>query len=250
MIDTTSLIRNPRIVQEALSRKADKSIICTKEVQITFPQVFIQDNLVDLGDKPAVMAVFAIIVDNKHYAVSNALAKMVLTPDDTSTYTVGNEVYVLYTFYAGSTLTENSSLVKENTLSYYTYKTILSKGYVPWYFRVSDKSNIFNTALRHANVGIRCNRVIPAIHCALLCRDPKDVTKQWRHAVKTQEEFDKVRPIFVGANNVSIAIEGTIPNMAGSHTSEGFVGALTKPSFEKDPLEDILTGKFEGTRDE
>ena len=243
-MDITGLIRKPSAIHEVLKKKADKSIICTKTIQITIPQVYIQDNLVDLGDKPAVTALFAFIVDDKYYGVSNALSKMVLTPDEMSTYVVGTEVYVLYTFYAGSTITENYSLVKENTLAYYSYKTILSKGYVPWYFAVKDKTNLFNSSLRHANVNISCDRAIPAIHCALLARSPKDVTKHWRHVVKTQAEFDSVRPVFVGANNVSIAIEGTLPNIGGSYASEGMVGALTKPSFERDPLEDILTGKY------
>lgn len=249
-MDITGLIRNPDKVREALSKKSDKSVVCLKDIHITFPQVFIQDNLVDLGDKPAVTAIFAIVVDDKYYAVSNALAKMTLTPDETSTYTEDGDVYVKYTFYAGGTLTENTALVKENTLTYYTYKTVLSKGYVPWYFEVKDKVNLFNSALRHANVNIGCDRVIPSIYTALLTRSPNDVTKHWRHTVKTQEEFDTVRPVFVGSSNVSIAIEGTLPNMGGSYASEGFVGALTKPTMESDPLQDILTGKFKGVKDE
>lgn len=249
-MDITGLKREPDAVAAVLKKKQDKSIIVTGKVQVTYPQVFIQDNLVDVGDTPAATALFGIIVDDKYYACSSVLAKMVLTPDETTTYTVDNETYVLHTFYPGGTLTENCSLVVENTLVYYTYKTILSKGYVPWYFNVANKTDVFKSAKRHANVNINCNRAIPAIHSALLARSPKDVTKQWRHVVKTQEEFDTVRPVFIGASNVSIAIEGTIPNIGGSYASEGLVGAMTKPSYTQDPLEKILTGKFNGDENE
>src|SRR5690606_25517753 len=131
-MDISQLIRNKAIVHDALVQDGDK-LLAKKGMKIYIPVRFSERNLAVIGSETSILGIFAIVVDDKYYAVSNALAMLRIEPTSTNTVTVGDEDYFEFYFEAGSVVVADTQVVVDDTVAYYVYNEFIAKGRAPWY---------------------------------------------------------------------------------------------------------------------
>lgn len=241
-MDFSSMTRDPSLWSKLIKERADGSVTALQDCKIIIPRRFLTSHLATEGASPTILGAFALVSGDK-YTVFQVNAMVSISPDEVNSIQIDEEYYVEYIFYAGATVINTVQLIKDKVILYYIYYEFSSLGKMPVYMDYDkDAGEMFDSSVKHAGSGYGCDRAIVAIHIALRARDPKAIGTAWRHSVKSMEELKGVRPVMVGARNVSVAVQGTVNQVTGSHIGEGITGAIVDPSKKSNTLERILTG--------
>ena len=120
-MDITKLIRNAEKAHAAIKELDDGSLVAVKECKIYVPLRFTECGLAFVGLEKRIVGIYAIVVDNVFYGVSNICALMEITPTSTTKVMVDDEEYYEFTFEPGSVITPNVNLIKTDTLVYRIY---------------------------------------------------------------------------------------------------------------------------------
>lgn len=235
-----ALKRNAQKVHEALSELPDGRLVATKNVKICIPARFAEHGLAFIGIETQIVGIYAIVVDEQYYAVSNICAMVRIEPNSTSKITLDEEDYYLFEFKPGNTIISSVNLLKTDTLTYRIYDEIISKGRVPWYMDYADLGKIFDTAKYHAGANIGENSEVTELIVSLISRDPRDRTVYYRQSVKDEQDIVKRPPAFIPLRSVQYAATNTTNKLAGSYFSDGLVSALVSPADRVERIEDIL----------
>lgn len=240
-MDISKLIRNADKVHAALKEMPNGNLVAVKECKIYIPLRFTECGLAFVGVETLIVGIYAIVVDNVFYAVSNICALLNITPTSTVTVTIDDEEYYEFTFEAGSIITPNVNLVKTDTLAYRIYDEILSKAKVPWYMNYNDLGSIFDTALHHAGANVGKNQEVTELIVSMLARNKKDRHVYYRSTIKTQADLENTKPVFTPLRSVQYAATNTTNKLAGSYFGVGVNSALVTPASRVEHIESLLT---------
>jgi len=242
-MDFSALIRDPQKVYEALSLQEDGSIICLKPVKVIIPTRYLESSLAEIGATVSTLAVYAIVVDDKHYAVSKTLAMMTLTPTAVATRKYDETSYEELFMDVGSVFTPTTDLVITDTLVYYALENFVNRGRIPWFLDYEDVVTLTYTAEKHANVNLTSSHAVLAIIASAVARDVNDNRKYFR---QTLVGADKKRGrngrdvTFVPLSSVIMGATNTTSRLQGSHRTDGTISALINPSTRLERVEQLL----------
>lgn len=239
-MNPSTLTRDAKRVLDSWSTTKDGQMLTAKPCKIIVPARWTEQNLADVGTVTRTMAIFAIVMDDKYYAVSNAAAMMRLTPTETNTIKVGSDDYLEFFFEAGSVVCPNINLVKDDTLPYRMYNEFFAKGRVPWYISYEDLGRIYESAPYHANLQVGANHAVPELMAAAICRSEKDVTRYYRHVVEGEQDLVMNPPVTIPLKDVSLGATNTTARLMGSYFNDGLVSSLVNPSDRVEPIENLL----------
>lgn len=240
-MDITTLIRDPSKVIDAWSISKDsKSIIATKNVKVYFPKAYMTSTLGNIDDKFNVIGVFGIVVDDKYFCASDALAKMSLQPDTVNVVKIQDGEYYELGWEPGSIITPNRFLVVSKELLSEVSNEFIEKGKTPWYLNLPFLSNLFSTDKLFGSVRIAEDRSLISLTSAFRARHPDDRRRPFRAMVKTQKEFDTVMPVMTPLNSVAASASNTLTKLGGGYMNEGMVSALVEPSETLETVESLL----------
>lgn len=239
-MDVSKLIRNADKVHAALKELNDGSLVAVKECKIYIPLRFTECGLAFVGVETRIVGIYAIVVDDVFYGVSNICALVPITPTSTLKVTVGDEEYFEFTFEAGSVIIPNLNLVKTDTLAYRIYDEILSKAKVPWYMGYNDLGSIFDTANYHAGANVGNNQEVTELIVSMLARNEKDRHVYYRSIIKTAADLEKIKPVFTPLRSVQYAATNTTNKLAGSYFGVGVNSALVSPATRVEHIEKLL----------
>jgi len=240
-MDPRKLIRSPAKVLACLQELPDGRMVCTKDVKIYIPARWRERNLASLGVETAIVGIFAMVVDDLYYGVSNVNAMMRIQPTVRNKVLVDEEEYFEFFFRAGSTVVTNVNLPKVNTLTYRIFDEILSKAKVPWYLSYLDIVRIFETADYHAGAKIGAQLERTHLIASIIARDSKDRTQYYRQTVDSLDKLVKNPPAWVPLRSVPYGATNTTAKLGGSYFGEGVTSALIDPSDRVERLEKLLT---------
>lgn len=241
MINVRSLKRDAAAVRLSLKETPDHRLITLKDCKIYFPARFTERKLADLSVENYIVGIYAMVMEDSFYAVSNVCAMVKVNPNSMQKVKLEGEDYIEMSFPAGSVVIDNTMLVKNNQLVYYIYDEIISKGRSPWYLNYEDLGHIFDTAKKHANASIGSNPEVTRLLISLVCRQEKDRTKYYRTSVDNISDLESTPPAVVGLRNVIYAATNTLNKLGGSYFQDGVVSALVSPSTRQERIEAILT---------
>jgi hypothetical protein len=240
-MDIKSLIRNPKKVQDSLQELPDLRLVTLTGCKIYIPVRFAERGLAEIGNDTYICGVYAIVVEDKYYAVSTVNAMLRIEPSTVLKIKIHGDEYFEFTFNPGATVVSTLNLVRTDTLVYRIYDEIIAKGKVPWYLGYEELGKIFDTARYHAGANIGGNSEVTELIISIIARDPKDKINYYRTVAQTDALRDSIKPAFISLRSVEYASTNTTTKLAGSYFGTGVISALVNPSERKERLESILT---------
>lgn len=232
--------RDPGKVRAATPVQPDGSVIATRPVRIYVPERYVEKGLGEIGSDTFIVGIFAIVVDDKYYAVTKINALVRIKPTTTSTVKFDGNSYLEFYFEPGSVVLATTSLVKSDTLVYHIFNFHLSNGAIPWYLDYEDVAKLFHSADRHAGVRLLKNHSILEMFTAAVARDPTRRTAYYRHALDDGSEKPSHPLAWIALRNISLGATNTTAKLQGSYWADGMTSALATPSTKLERVEQLL----------
>lgn len=227
--------RNAAAVFSVLVKK-DSRLITKVPCQIHIPQRFEQINFAQVGMETFIYGLFALVLESGEYSVCNLMGMVKIVPDQVTTQMVGEAPYLVFSFDAGSTVIENTAIIKNDNLFFPAISEFIFRGNIPWYLNYEDIGKLFDTAQNFAgNPGGRSYEVNELL-ASMVSRSKLNRSQYYRLSEKPQEND----PDFVGLTNIFYSVKNTVNKLAGSYFTDGLVSALVEPSESTERIEQLL----------
>lgn len=239
-MDISSLIRDAQRVQDALEELPDNRLVCKQQVKIYIPARYLERNLAYVGVDTYILGIYAMVVDDKYYAVSLVNAMMPLDPTETNRVKVDGDEYVEFVFMAGSTVIKDVVLVKTDSLVYKIYDEIFSNGQIPWYIGYEELGKIFDTAKYHAGANVGSNQEVTQLIASIVARNKNDRVQYYRNHIKSLDDLKTDPPFFVPLKSVTYSATNTVNKLGGSYMTEGVISSLVSPADRSERIERLL----------
>lgn len=239
-MDISKLIRDPSKVHAVLKELPDNSLVALKRVRIYIPQRFEERDLASISNEIYICGIYAIVTDEGFYGVSTINAMVRIQPSSINTVKVDGDNYYEFIFNPGSVVIPDLNLVKNDVLTYQIFDEMFAKGRVPWYVSYDDLGGIYETADKHAGVGIGRNREVIELIASIVARDPSNLYQMYRHAIKNRGTLLTNPPEFVPLDAIQYTATNTTAKLAGAYMADGVVSALVNPSERQERIESYL----------
>lgn len=240
-MDYRRWVRDAAKVHACLHEAKDGSILTSKKCAIYIPERYAEKQLASIGAEVYILGIFALVVEDRYYAVSSALAKIRLKNPTIATVKFDGDNYLEFTFEPGSVVIADKELVKDDILTYYVFEEFITKGRVPWFMNYQqDLAGLFDTAELHAGVKLGNNHVVLEIIVAAITRNAKDPTVYYRHLIQKESDLKTIEPVTIPLRSVSYGATNTTSKLVGSYFGEGLTSALVNPSEKVETIETIL----------
>lgn len=233
--------RDASKVHACLHEAPDHSVVTSKKLAIYIPERYAEKQLATIASDIYTLGIFAVVVEDRYYAVSNAIAKMRVKPSVISTVKFDGDNYLEFSFEPGSVVIADTELVKDDFLVYKIFDEFISKGRIPWFMNYrEDLGHLFASAGYHAGMNLASNHVILDIIAAAVTRVRSDPTTYYRHRLKTLDDLERVEPVNIPLRSVSYGATNTTSKLVGSYFGEGLNSALVNPADKVEKIESIL----------
>lgn len=239
-MDRSRWTRNPAKVHAALVEQPDRSILATRDVRIFIPARFVEKQLADIAAEIYTVGIFAMVVDDKYYAVSTVNAMVRLKPTTISTVKFDGDSYLEFRFPAGSTVIADTNLIRTDSLVFKIFSEIIAKGRVPWYLDYEDLAKLFDTAESHANVRFGAVHSVLEMFVAAIARDPANRAQYYRLVYDEVNGVPTVKPDYIPFVSITYGATNTTSRLLGSYFDQGMVSALNNPSEKNEHIEQLL----------
>lgn len=239
-MNPSDLIRDPKKIHEDLQVLTDKTVLTKKGCKIYIPVRYQECSLATIGSETTILGIFAISIDDKYYGVSKAQAMLRVEPDSINTVTVEDTDYYELIFNENSIVILSTDVIQDNKILYKIYNEFIANGKIPWYFNYKDLGHLFENAKKYTGTALGANHGIMEMVSAMVSRDSKDLTKYYRHTVKSNEDIHTKPPTIIKLNNVTYGATNTTAKLIGGYFEEGLTSALINPSERVEPIEGIL----------
>ena len=244
-MNTKGFVKDVARVHGALREVIDpesgnESLVALKGCKIYIPVRFSERGLANVGVETTIVGLYAIVLEDKYYAVMVANALMRIDPVQTNKVSFDGDEYYEFVFNAGSTVIPSLSLVKQNTLVYRIYDELFSKGRVPWYMGYPELSKVFDSAKKHAGANIGADHEVTELIVSMIARNPNDRSQYYRQFIQSPEDLVNHPPVFIPLKSVMYSATNTTNKLGGSHMQDGIISALVSPSERVERIEGLL----------
>lgn len=235
----TLLERNAARVHATIVEKGD-ALVTTTGCKIYMPARFADRHLAFIGSVIRIVGIYAIVVDDKFFGVSSALAMINISPDSTTMLDIDGDSYYEFTFEAGSQITDNVNLIMDDQICYKVFDEIIAKGNHPWFFDYSDLGKLWVSGEKHAGVTFYANNAPWELLIATIARQQADRTKYYRHQIQTLDDEKTMPAAYVPFRSVIYNAAGTVAKVSGSYPYDGLLSALVTQSTKVEGIEGLL----------
>lgn len=236
----TTWTRDAGKVQAALTLQADKSAVTSKPLKLYVPERYVEKKLVKIGSEIYVVGIFALVVEDKYYAVSTTNAMMRIKPTTISTVKFEEDSYLEFAFEPGSVVFATTELIRTDTLVYYIFDEFIAKGRVPWYIEYEDLAKLFLSSDKHAGVRLGGQHAILEMFAAAIARDPNQRSRYYRQSLSDKAGANEPPPKFIPLRSIVDGATNTTSRLLGSYWNDGLNSALIHPSDKTERVEELL----------
>lgn len=233
------LTRDAKRIQNTL-KEMGNNLVTTTGCKIYFPKHYVNGKLGSIESNIHVLGIYAIVINDSHYAVSAICAKQILTPDTINNVTIDESPYLELIFEPNSVVILGLDTIKVSPFVFNIYDELIAKGKTPWYLDYADLGSLFDSALVHAGANLQSPRAILEMLSASRARLSTDRSKYYRNSLKTQAEYDSTTPDMIPLRSVAYGATNTTAKLLGSYLSEGISSALVNPSDHVEKVESLL----------
>lgn len=235
------LVRDPEYVFSCILENAD-SYIAKKGIKLHIPVSLEEASLLSIGVETYILGIFALIVDDKYYAVHNAPTMFRVEPTTVNKIEIDSVEYYEFYFEPGSLIIASRDVEVKDTTTYYIYNEMIGKARIPWYMDYEkDMPHLFDNAPVYAGVTIGASPSVMPMIISTLARNPKDLTQYYRHYLAELPPGTKPEPpVYVPFSSVIYGATNTIAKLGGNYFELGVISALNNPSVRRERVESIL----------
>jgi len=236
-VESSSYKHKPDLIAK-LFKQTGNTIIANDDLNIVFPERYIDKSLATLGSTVDVIAMVAIIDNQDNYGVMLMPITMTVTPNAIEDIMIDGKLYKSLLFDKGDVVVPNTIMVKNADFMYNLFDEFFVKGTVPWYISYDMLSDIFIESKKYANSGIGGDIVAFEILTATIARSAKDKHQQYRQTIKSTNDKSPVE--YVGLNSVYYSYVNTGAKLIGNYYGVAVTGAIVDKEKESTELVDML----------
>jgi hypothetical protein len=233
-------VRDAAKVKAACKEGSDGSIIALKPLSMYLPERFVEKQLAIVGADTYVIGIFALVVDDKYFAVFLGTAMFHVEPTTIATVKFNGDSYLELSFDPGARVLVSQEVVQDKLITYRIYDEIISKGHVPWYLGYDDRIELLFTANKLAGMEMLSNHAMLELNAAAISRDPSNINRYYRHMVESYKDLVTKPPISIPLMSVSYGTTNTTSRILGSYFEQGLNSSLVNPSTQVENIERLL----------
>ena len=203
------------------------------KLEILIPDRYAQHGCLELTNEVKTLGVFDMKVNGKDSGYLLP-ARITIIPSEMETITVGTDKFVRLTLYENDVFIKNRDVVMDEQLAYVVFYEIIYGGNAPKFLTYDDKVFLFDTVSEVTGISFPTDHVVFEMMVALLHRDKKDISLQYRLGDMKDE------PMNIPLRLVSHAALSTTSKIVGSYMDDGIDAALVNSSDINSDIEDLL----------
>lgn len=234
-MDSKAFKRDRAKVLAAVKVQKDKSVVALRTVKIYVPERFVEKQLAEIGSETYILGIYAMVTEDGYFAVSRTNAMMRIRPTTINTVKFDQDSYLEFVFEPGSVVIATTDLVASETLIYQIFDEFISKGNVPWYVDYDDLARLFESADKHAGVGLGKSAAILAMIAAAITRQRDNRARYYRHGLP-----EKAVPVVIPLRSITYGTTNTTSKLVGAHWNDGVDSALANPAEQVEKIEELL----------
>ena len=238
-MDVTKLIYDPVRVKQTL-KKRDGKVLASTPVKIMIPARYQLTRMASMGADVFIVGIFAIVLEDTYYAKSMVPAMIQIRPIKTTKEKVLGDDYLIFWFETGSEVIANTTLVKNDILSYHIFTEIIAKANTPWQMNYEEHSRVLEQSKKYSGPSLGDMVDVFSTLTAILSRSRDDRNVQYRSTLLNYEQMANDPPAFIPIRSIQYAINSTLTRLGGSHFGEGIISSLNNPTEKLEPLEALV----------
>lgn len=211
------------------------TLVVLKDTSLQVPAVFLDKELIVLGDRKYVPGTFALIQGDS-YAVLSAMASYEINPRKTTKVVVDGQSYYEFTFLKGDVMIKDLNTIQNGDMVYEIFNVYKFQGKMPWYYGPGDITNLLSSSGKYADLDVDSTPEVMEILEAFMSRLDTDTNKMVKSLQSWSEMRKRVR--YVPLKNVAY-LSNTMAMITGNYQSKGLLNTLTKTPNEVGTLEAI-----------
>lgn len=239
MVDFNQLQRDPERVKSALQASEDGAIIAKRPCAIYVPERWLSHGLLEIGEEIYTVAIYALVVDEKYYALSIVNTMVRVEPSAVNRVYLNEKSYYEFSFEPGDRVIASTEVVKSDKLLYSIFSEIVAQGNVPVYMNYLDLGRLFDTARTYGGVKLATTPTILHMLLSFITRNPDDKSQYFRQ-ITTGDDFDRVS--YIQMDSSIYGATNTTARMMGSYFDNNLTSALSRPSESEEDIEALLRG--------
>jgi len=238
-IDSKQYVKNVNKVKGCLKKLKDGGVVATAPLKMHLPQRLEEKGAVKITDTVTVVASYALIAEDKYYAMDNGTVPFQTEPTEINRIEVDGLPYIELVYEADDRVQSRPWGLKDKQMVAPINGEFMGNGNIPWYFEPSDLVSLSLNFERYNSVNLKTDMAIYEIIVSLMMRSPKDANVPYRDFVKSQEGFTNNPPEIVGVNQVDLIVNGTMAKLGGPYLNGSITGALNVQSESVSEIEYI-----------
>lgn len=236
MYDFSKLKLNPDVIFDLITVKGT-ILIAKEDLQFIFPKRFDLREFNTYEDAIRIVGIFAVVDTKGNYAVHNIPNRLTVSPNVTDSTVIDNEEHTVMTFYAGSVISEDTTMVKDTSYLNSLYNEFIVLGKVPKFFSYTDLLKTFKRTLRFNGSPVGKFNAPLQLLTSLIARDINDKNLPFRYS---KDSIGLPGTVYwVGLSNVHYAITSTLSKLGGGYASQAMFSAINNER-EMSELEELM----------
>lgn len=226
-----TLKRDKEYISKNLINKNNK-IYCSQKTIIEFPKWYEDKDLLDQSDKVYLYGIFAIVIDDK-YSVSVIPTLITTEPLMVNEIERDGVIYLQFTYAKGDCIIANTSIVKNESLSYNLFENFYLSARIPWFVEYEDLVRILDNVFPYSKSNLGNNYIANELTTSFISRASSD--KRLFYRQKTTDGIS-----FTDMNNVYYSALSTLNKIGGNYFISGLTSALVQKEKAPTKLENLV----------
>lgn len=218
----------------------DDAIFVEDDLRVVFPSRYVNRQLAIMGNPVRVVSIYAVIDNDRNYAVVNNPIFINLFPNNITEVDIDGVMYMVLTFDKGNIYTDNRILVKDDKFLYDILDEFIIQGKVPWFMGYEDISNILIESKLYTGRDIGTNPIGMELLSSIITKSTNDKSYYYRQSIKDITDGKLPTPSYAGLMNMYHTMDNNVARLAGSYYSVGVRTAILGDSASVSTIESIL----------
>jgi hypothetical protein len=214
--------------------ETNEMVFIGESLVVMIPRRYEVYDLLTLADTVKTLAVVDLVFDDTYRAGLLMLTTIEMEPDDVSTIMVGDLQYVRCTLSKGARFITNTERIADSSIVYAVWMEFITRGKLIFNIDYDQLATLFDQSKSMCDQNMNVDHVVFEIIYSHLCRDPDNLTIQYRYT-------DGNKPFrLIALRNVGYATVSTTSRLLGSYFGEALNASLLQTTTEHSEIEDLL----------
>jgi hypothetical protein len=232
--------RDPSAVKACLHALPSGAVVTTAPCRIQIPERYVERGLAEIGIDTYIYAIYALLLEDDTYAVSNCHSMLKINPFKLLKIKVGDVPYIEFHFLANSPIFHSTNVVRSNAHIFDIIDEFMFQGKIPWYMDYNDVGYLFDTAKTFAGSDVSSSLETIELLASMMARNKSNRVEYYRTSLSDDPRDSMTSPAYIPFKSVFYASTNTLNKLAGNYFQQGVVSALVTPTDHVQHLEQLI----------